>query len=83
MVVVTRKLDCPILLYNIDGTLNHDAISDVTILELQVCEHCECMVFTVTNIGAEDVIIGLDWLRKHNPDVDWDGGMLRLSRCPE
>ncbi len=80
--VATRKLDCPIVLYNIIGT-HHDAISDVTILELQVGEHCECMVFMVTDIGAEDVIIGRDWLRKHNPNVDWDGGTLRLSRCPE
>ena len=37
----------------------------------------------VTDIGEEDVIIGLDWLREHNPEVDWERGSLRLSRCPE
>ena len=40
------------------------------------------MVFIVTDIGEEDVIIGLDWLREHNPDIDWERGSLRLSRCP-
>ena len=37
----------------------------------------------VTDIGEEDVIIDLDWLREHNPEVDWERGSLRLSRCPE
>ena len=41
------------------------------------------MVFVVTDIGEEDVIIGLDWLHEHNPEVDWERGLLRLSRCPE
>ncbi len=82
--VATQKLSHPILLYNINRMLNHDGtISDVAILELQVAEHHERVVFTVTDIGSEDVIIGLDWLRKHNPDVNWDVGTLHLSRCPE
>ncbi|OSX56530.1 hypothetical protein POSPLADRAFT_1062676 [Postia placenta MAD-698-R-SB12] len=41
------------------------------------------MVFTVTDIGPEDVIIGLDWLCKHNPEIDWETGSLKLSQCPE
>ena len=41
------------------------------------------MVFVVTDIGEEDAIIGLDWLREHNPEIDWERGSLRLSRCPE
>lgn len=81
--VVTRKLATPIPLYNIDGTLNRDGtITDVAILELEIGAHREKVVFTVTDIGMEDIIIGLDWLRKHNPEVDWDQGTLKLSRCP-
>ena len=81
--VVTRKLDTPIPLYNIDGTLNRDGtITDVAILQLEIGAHREKVVFTVTDIGMEDIIIGLDWLRKHNPEVDWDQGTLKLSRCP-
>ncbi len=54
--VAMRKSDRPILLYNINGTLNCDGtISDVAILELQVGEHCEHAVFMVTDIGAKDV----------------------------
>ncbi|PIL27241.1 hypothetical protein GSI_10385 [Ganoderma sinense ZZ0214-1] len=50
---------------------------------MAIGDHREKVVFVVTDIGDEDVIIGLDWLREHNPEVDWKRGLLRLSRCPE
>ena len=82
--VATRKLAWPIPLYNIDGTENRDGtISEVAVLDMAIGDHREKVVFVVTDIGEEDVIIGLDWLREHNPEVDWERGSLRLSRCPE
>ncbi|OSX58572.1 hypothetical protein POSPLADRAFT_1152697, partial [Postia placenta MAD-698-R-SB12] len=39
-------------------------------------DHLEKMVFTVTDIGPEDVIVGLDWLHDHNPEIDWDKVLL-------
>ncbi|KAF9796506.1 hypothetical protein IEO21_10991 [Rhodonia placenta] len=82
--VRTRKLKEPIPLYNIDGTLNKDgSISEVAVLQMQIGDHVEKTVFTVTDIGPEDVIVGLDWLREHNPEIDWESGSLKLSRCPE
>ena len=70
-------MDRPIPLYNIDGTLNcAGTISEVAILGLQIGDHVEKVVFMVTDISSEDVIIGLDWLRKHIPEVDWDQGTL-------
>ncbi|PIL28875.1 hypothetical protein GSI_08921 [Ganoderma sinense ZZ0214-1] len=50
---------------------------------MAIGDHREKVVFVVTDIGDEDVIIGLDWLHEHNPEVDWERGSLRLSRCPE
>lgn len=82
--VITRKLDRPIPLYNIDGTENRDGtISEVAVLDMVIGDHQEKVVFVVTNLGEEDVVIGLDWLREHNPEVDWIRGSLRLSRCPD
>lgn len=43
----------------------------------------EKVAFSVTDIGPEDLIIGLDWLRKHSPDINWDTGLLKLSRCTD
>ena len=35
--------------------------------------------FLVTNLGGEDVILGLPWLRKTNPQVDWEKGRLSVK----
>ena len=67
--VTTRKLARPIPLYNIDGTENCDGtITEVAVLDMAVGDHREKVVFMVMDIGEEDVIIGLDWLCKHNPE---------------
>ena len=78
--VTTRKLARPIPLYNIDGTENRDGtITEVAVLDMAIGDHQEKVVFVVTDIGEEDVIIGLDWLREHNPEVDWEHGSLSAA----
>ena len=82
--VRTQKLKYPIPLYNIDGSLNKaGSISEVAVLHMKIGDHEEKVVFTVTDIGPEDVILGLDWLREHNPEIDWEQGSFKLSRCPD
>lgn len=52
--VKTRKLTKPIEVYNIDGTLNQAGlITDVAVLNLEVRDHKEKAVFTITDIGPE------------------------------
>lgn len=81
--VKTRRLKKPIAVYNIDGTPNKaGAIEEIAVLALTIGEHVEKTVFTITDIGPEDVIIGIDWLRRHNPEINWDEGTLKLNRCP-
>ena len=36
----------------------------------------------VAQIGKQDVILGTPWLRKHNPEIDWEKEEVLLSRCP-
>lgn len=82
--VATRKLKHPILLFNIDGTENKDgSITELALLQMKIRDHMEKVAFSVTDIGPEDLIIGLDWLRKHNPDINWETGLLQLSRCTD
>lgn len=82
--VRTRTLTDPIDVYNVDGSINKAGqIKEVAMLTMDIDGHSEKVAFPVTDIGKEDVIIGLDWLRKHNPDVNWEDGSLRLSCCPD
>jgi len=45
-------------------------------------EHKETMEMAVTNIGRHDILLGTDWFRAHNPQIDWAKNNLRLNRCP-
>ncbi|CUA73040.1 Transposon Tf2-7 polyprotein [Rhizoctonia solani] len=33
--------------------------------------HKEEIVCNVAEIGKQDIVLGMSWLKKHNPDVDW------------
>ena len=51
-------------------------------LKLEVDGHIKKFCFAVTNTGSSDIIIRLDWLKKHNPTIDWQKGKLIFNRCP-
>jgi hypothetical protein len=69
---------------NIDGTSNvAGPISCFAELGLKIGDHKEeKAVFIVTDLGSDDVIIGIDWLRYHNPEIDWNTGKFALTHCP-
>jgi hypothetical protein len=37
----------------------------------------------VTNTGNHDLILGTDWLAKHNPSINWQTMQVNLDRCPK
>lgn len=48
---------------------------------MEICGHQENIVLDVLRTAAHDVILGLPWLRKHNPIMDWSKGTLSLANC--
>jgi len=44
--------------------------------------HTELTNLFVTNTGDHDVLLGTDWLSKHNPNIDWATNTITLNRCP-
>ena len=40
------------------------------------------MEFNVCNLGRTDVILGMPWLAAHNPEIDWEKGEVKMTRCP-
>ena len=78
-----RPLERPIHLRNADnspnaiGCIRHDVL-----LTVDIDGHVEQLAAAVANIGDDDLIIGIDWLRHHNPEIDWTHDKVRLSRCP-
>ena len=43
---------------------------EVTGVTLRIQEHQEEMTFDVFGLATHDIILGLPWLRKHNPQIN-------------
>jgi Retroviral aspartyl protease len=81
--IAMRLLSRPIPIYNVDGTLNEaGSITKVVEMMLQYCDRSKKMLFAVTGLGKQDIILGLTWLCEHNPKVDWKSGEVKMSCCP-
>ena len=71
----TQKLSIPILVHNVDGTLNKaDSITEVVDLVLRYQKHLERTLFAITMLGKQKIILGHSWLCKHNLEIDWNTG---------
>jgi len=85
MELKTYKFERAIPLLNIDGTPNTAGkISHYTYLDLYIPYaggHKSRSIFAVTDIDDQDVILGIDWLQKHNPTIDWKHGSITLHCC--
>lgn len=43
--------------------------------------HYEHINFDITDTGTDDIVLGIPWLRMHNPTIDWTTGELQFERC--
>ena len=62
---------------NAIGMITHE-------VDIGLCigSHEEIATFAVADIGDDDIILGIDWLREHNPEVDWRKEHIAFTRCP-
>jgi hypothetical protein len=45
-------------------------------------DHKERIMFLVTDIGNHDILLGTDWLKVHNPNIDWAKNQIHMDQCP-
>ena len=82
--IAMQKLDKPIRLYNVDGTLNQGGlITHETTMMMSHKGHREKVVFEVCDLGKSNMIISFTWLKKHNLEIDWKTGNIQFTRCPQ
>jgi hypothetical protein len=43
--------------------------------------HSERVLFCVTGLGRQNLILGHTWLKDHNLEVDWRTGKVEMSHC--
>ena len=71
----TQTLSCNILVFNVDGSPNEAGqISEVVDVLLCYKTHSERMLLAISRLGKQSLILGYNWLKDHNPKVDWEKG---------
>src|SRR5713101_2422817 len=82
--ILTRQVQNLMKVTNANGTENkHGMIKEYVILRVQIDEHIEELEFAVMQLNSTNIFLGLDWLRHHNPLVNWNTGQLRFESCPK
>ena len=78
----TRKLSQPVPVYNVDGTLNEaGSICEVVDVVMTYNGHSKRILLAVTRLGKQSMILGITWLKKHNPEIDFRSGTVKMTRC--
>ena len=80
--IPTQKLSQLILVYNVDGSLNKaGSITKVTDMIMTYKGHSERILLAVMQLGKQDTILGMTWLKKHNPEINFTTSLVKLTHC--
>ena len=78
------KLERLVYVRNMDSTLNYAGpIVDIVEVEIFFKGYKERTSIDVIGDQRWSVILGMLWLRCHNPEIDWKTGEVKMTRCPE
>jgi len=78
----TWSISCPIPVYNVDGSPNKAGqISKVVDVILRYKTHSERMLFAVSSLRRQNMILSYTWLKDHNLKVNWQTGEVQMNRC--
>ena len=78
-----EKLKKPLLVRNVDGTVNTGgAIIHQVECNMFFKGHVERVRMDICNLGKTEVILEMPWLAAHNPEIDWEKGEVKMTCCP-
>jgi hypothetical protein len=67
----------PIKVRNVDGTFNKaGTITHYVDVTLDISERKRNKQLLVTKLGKQRIILGIPWLKKENPDINWKLGTI-------
>jgi len=79
-----KKLEKPINVRNVDGSFNKERPIENTVeVNIYYQGHRERTEIDVIGGQKWTVILGILWLARHNPEIDWRTGEVKMTRCPE
>jgi len=79
-----KKLERPMQVRNMDGSFNREGPIENTVeVNIYYKEHVERTEIDVIRGQKWRVILGMPWLERHNLEIDWKTGEVKMTRCPE
>ena len=79
-----KKLERPMQVRNVDGSFNREGPIENTVeVNVYYKGHVERTEIDVIGGQKWGVILGMPWLARHNPEIDWKTGEVKMMRCPE
>jgi len=77
-----QKLERLLVVRNVDDTNNsRGAITHQVECNVFYKGHMERMRMDVCDLGKTEVILGMLWLAAHNPEINWETGEVKMTRC--
>ena len=77
-----QKLERPLMVKNVDRTANsRGAITHQVECNVFYKGHMERMRMDVCNLGKTEVILDMPWLAAYNPEINWETGEVKMTRC--
>jgi len=79
-----KKLGRPMQVRNVDGSFNKEGPIENTVeVNIYYKGHVERTEIDVIGGQKWSVILGMPWLARHNPEIDWKTGEVKMTRCLE
>ena len=79
-----KKLERPMQVRNINGSFNKERLIENTVeVNIYYKRHMERTEIDVIGGQKWSVILEMLWLARHNPEIDWRTGKVKMTRCPE
>jgi len=78
-----QKLDRPVTVRNVDRINNSGrAITHQVEVNVYYKSYVKRMRIDVCDLGRTDIILDMPWLQAHNPEINWETGEVKMTRCP-
>jgi len=77
-----QRLERPLIVKNVDGTVNsRGAVTHQVECDVFYKGHMKRMRMDVCDLGKTEVILDMPWLVVHNPEINWETGEVKMTRC--
>ena len=74
------KLPVPIPVYNADRSINSTgSIREFAIVKIKIGDHSKQIAMAMSNLSTHPIFLGYNWLKKHNPIIDWKAKTLKFT----